>query len=256
MLQNLNKQSTTERVVRVYTQHKSLKTIEKHKSTLARVRFTSPALLCPKAAEWRWQSPRLKSSSGSLDLPGSTRSLRVSVTLKTECEWKQSLPTVALVCLCSCPVQKRWMKEVFPTPELPRKTTLNTRWGLALVFCSSDTSIQRIIVSFFQLTAFVLRLNTLPTWVCACSVLSRPTLLEGWGLSVCSNSLDERSRLQKERTHTNQLLHHTNRIASLWWKTQTSSVARLVVCSYLWLSPASAKSLLESKNVHVKSEAE
>lgn len=109
---------------------------------------------------------------------------------------------------------------------------------------------------FFKLTAFVLGLNTLPTWVCACSVLSHPTLLEGWGLLVCSNSLDERSRLQKERTHTNQLLHHTNRIASLWWKTQTSSVARLAVCSYLWLSPASAKSLLESKNVHVKSEAE
>lgn len=64
------------------------------------------------------------------------------------------------------------------------------------------------------------------------------------------------SEQKKKRIDTNQPLLRTNGTASLRRETPTFVMACPVTCSYLWLSPASAKSLWESKNVHVESEAE
>lgn len=76
------------------------------------------------------------------------------------------------------------------------------------------------------------------------------------GLLQLTRWVQPSSEQKKKRTDTNEPLLRTNGMASLQRETPTLAVACPVTCSYLWLSPASAKSLWESKNVHVESEAE
>lgn len=74
MLPNLQARSIVQCLVRVYPKHKRLKPGEwKAGMPPCESGLTSPGLLCPKAAEWRWRSPQSRSSSGSRPLPGCTR---------------------------------------------------------------------------------------------------------------------------------------------------------------------------------------
>lgn len=214
--------------------------------------LTSPGPPCPKAAAWRWRSPQLRSSSGSRSLPGCTR-------------------------LCPCHIGNGVREKAkrtdggaqFP-PQLSRAGAVD-EGGFSHSRASQENHFEhsrrprpraRFLEVRQERAGHHLWSSQRSSWgrqrpppetapvLLGHSRLCR-TELAPWVAPAPPMS----SAVFRNKERTNQPRRRTNCTTRLQRGTQTFSVAFPGVCSYLWLSPASAKSLLESKSVHVESEA-